>query len=431
MDEGLWFKKGVDTDLVVFSDSSYGPSGSDSQGTVIVQWAGGLVMWKAGRQSVPALSTAESELQEAIEGLVMGDSVDVLVQELIDSSYVKVVKIDNQAAASLISEPAGSWRTRHLRLRAAHLRWRIQRADWLTEAIPGGEQLADVVTKVMTAPKLEEMRKMLGMSQMEHQEGGAEVELEKDHGVGSRDREVEDAEHGEERVVVSQAAEMIQLAVMMGSITQAYAQDESAGDSDWWLVGLVCLFAIIGVISCLCWLYRGCGRWSKWLRRILSVRRVKELREKAEATGRKSREHRRLQRRDPDARGSDRAAGSEQVGVSSPPEEVRGVNDDLVETAVSVQRARREEKITALVTPCGARWRASLRCPTLASTRDMRVLKWCERCGADVKFAGDIFLEKHGAEVAYRDVNCLKLTKDVLAYPACKMCPTSSRRSTA
>ena len=118
-------------------------------------------MWKAGRQSVPALSTAESELQEAIEGLVMGDSVDVLIQELVRAPYVKLVKIDNQAAASLISEPAGSWRTRHLRLRAAHLRWRIQRGDWLTEAIPGGEQLADVGTKVMTSPKLEEMRRMI------------------------------------------------------------------------------------------------------------------------------------------------------------------------------------------------------------------------------------------------------------------------------
>ena len=75
MDEGLWFRGGAATDLEVFSDSSYGQNSVDSQGTVIVRWAGGLAMWKAGRQSVPALSTAESELQEAIEGLVMGDSV--------------------------------------------------------------------------------------------------------------------------------------------------------------------------------------------------------------------------------------------------------------------------------------------------------------------------------------------------------------------
>ena len=47
-------------------------------------------------------------------GLIMGDSgVDVMIQEL---SERKVIKIDNQAAVNLLAEPAGGWRTRHLRL---------------------------------------------------------------------------------------------------------------------------------------------------------------------------------------------------------------------------------------------------------------------------------------------------------------------------
>ena len=127
--EGLWFRRDRGGDLVVYSDSSYGPGGMDSQGTVVVQWCGGMMMWKSGRQAVPSLSTAESELQEAIEGLVMGDSVDVLIQEVAEKAYSRTVKVDNHAAISLLVDPSGSWRTRHLRLRAAHLRWRLQRAD--------------------------------------------------------------------------------------------------------------------------------------------------------------------------------------------------------------------------------------------------------------------------------------------------------------
>ena len=184
--EGIWLYQTVDEELEVYTDSSYGPGGLDSQGTVVVMWGRSPMMWKAGRQPSPALSTAESELSEAIEGLTMGDSVDVLLQEMVRRSYGRVIKVDNQAAVSLLSEPAGSWRTRHLRLRAAHLRWRLSRADWLTEAVPGSEQIADVGTKPMTAPKLREMRRMLGMG-LREEESEARVECEKGAEKGAED----------------------------------------------------------------------------------------------------------------------------------------------------------------------------------------------------------------------------------------------------
>ena len=68
--------------LEVYTDSSFGPGGNDSQGTVIVMWGGAMVMWKSGKQPLAPLSTAESELQESIEGMTMGDSCDVLIMEV-------------------------------------------------------------------------------------------------------------------------------------------------------------------------------------------------------------------------------------------------------------------------------------------------------------------------------------------------------------
>ena len=112
--EGLELKAGG-KDLEVYTDSSYGPGGLDSQGTVLVLWGKSPIMWKSGRQGAPALSTAESELTEGIDGMIMGDSVDVLILELSQDTYAKVIKIDNTAAVSLMTEAAGSWRTRHLR----------------------------------------------------------------------------------------------------------------------------------------------------------------------------------------------------------------------------------------------------------------------------------------------------------------------------
>ena len=36
----------------------------------------------------------------------------------------------------------------------------------MTEAIPGAEQIADVGTKAMTLPRLEELKAMMGMGKM-------------------------------------------------------------------------------------------------------------------------------------------------------------------------------------------------------------------------------------------------------------------------
>ena len=173
------------------------------------------MMWRAGKQATPSLSTAESELGEAIEGLVMGDAVDCMINELTGGGYGKVVKIDNQAACSLLAEASGSWRTRHLRLRASHLRWRLTRADWVTEAIPGELQVADIGTKVMTAPKLSQMRQMIGVKlpdeikKIEEEEQCEELNLVQEVGEEVSRRRVE-ADGQIEKV-----AKLIQLAVIM------------------------------------------------------------------------------------------------------------------------------------------------------------------------------------------------------------------------
>ena len=62
----------------------------------------------------------------------------------------KVLYIDSVSACSIISVVAGSWRTRHLRIRAAGLR-SLLHSGYLTVAHLKGEHiLADLLTKLMT-----------------------------------------------------------------------------------------------------------------------------------------------------------------------------------------------------------------------------------------------------------------------------------------
>ena len=243
--EGLFFEKTEDDTLEVLSDSSYGPAGMDSQGAVVVMWGHSPMMWRAGKQATPSLSTAKSELGEAIEGLVMGDAVDCMIKELTGGGYGKVVKIDNQAACSLLAEASGSWRTRHLRLRASHLRWRLTRADWVTEA--------DIGTKVMTAPKLSQMRQMIGVKlpdeikKIEEEEQCEELNLVQNVGDEVSRRRVET--DGQ----IEKVAKLIQLAVIMECVgkCEALGEGEEVSREFYNDVGflVILLLALIGLMS--------------------------------------------------------------------------------------------------------------------------------------------------------------------------------------
>ena len=246
-EEGIFIGGGTEDDLTVFTDSSYG---HEAQGTVIVCWGGSPMMWKSGRQGVPALSTAESELIEAIEGVIMGDSVDVMIQELVQHPYVKVIKVDNQAAVNLLAEPSGSWRTRHLRLRAAHLRWRLSRTDWMTEAIPGNDQLADIGTKVLTAPRLQESREMMSMREWDEK-------VKKEKKEDEIEENAQPSQHGAEgspQLQVEDVAQILRVVMLLSGLHQvrAHEEEEEIDESinlDFIAVLIVVVFAAVGIFN--------------------------------------------------------------------------------------------------------------------------------------------------------------------------------------
>ena len=184
-------------------------------------------------------------------GLIMGDSVDVMIQELSERPYAKVIKIDNQAAVNLLAEPAGGWRTRHLRLRAANLRWRLSRTDWMTEAIPGADQVADIGTKVMTAPRLEELKKMMGMGRLKKKEEVKSRGDEADEEKKSNEDTGKKRDEEEKKIAMAKAKDLIQLAVIVGCMGQVKAQEEEDREGRTELFQVMALFAlaVIGLAS--------------------------------------------------------------------------------------------------------------------------------------------------------------------------------------
>ena len=147
-------------ELDVFTDSSFAPSGGRSQGAAVIFYGSNPIVWRAGRQQLTTLSTAESELLEAVEGTLLGLSTRGLMTELTGKEMPLTIWVDNQAAIALLTTSSGSWRTRHLRLRSNWVKEMYQRQEISIKYVPGELQRADLGTKPFTRERLRQLVEM-------------------------------------------------------------------------------------------------------------------------------------------------------------------------------------------------------------------------------------------------------------------------------
>ena len=154
----------MDEKLVqVFADSSLGPASGRSHQGLIVQWAGVPISWESSRQSLVSLSTAESELIAVVSGAQMGDAVASLISEILGVDPEVQLLGDNQACVAIVSGPPTSWRSRHLRLRAAALRERLDSGQWTLVHLPGQLLPADLLTKALGVTRFQYLLPLCGV----------------------------------------------------------------------------------------------------------------------------------------------------------------------------------------------------------------------------------------------------------------------------
>ncbi|CAE6966844.1 GIP [Symbiodinium sp. CCMP2592] len=98
---------GAPSGVVVYTDASFAPYGGHSISGILIQYKGRNILWKAKKQSIVCLSTAESELVAACEGVVLGQSTEALMKELSPELQMMQLLVDNLAAI-VISEGGGT-----------------------------------------------------------------------------------------------------------------------------------------------------------------------------------------------------------------------------------------------------------------------------------------------------------------------------------
>ena len=152
--EGLKFEVDGNEDPIinVYTDASFAPNSLESHGAFIVCLGSTPIFWRSGRQSYVTTSTAEAELTEIVEGMIAGESIYVIVQEICPE-VLKFIKTDSMSAVSILGCDSGSWRTRHLRLRSAFARQCISAGEWCIQHVPGESMIADLGTKALTGSR--------------------------------------------------------------------------------------------------------------------------------------------------------------------------------------------------------------------------------------------------------------------------------------
>eukprot|EP00435_Cladocopium_sp_Y103_P005472 s1608_g1.t2 len=139
----------------VYTDASFASNGLRSMSGVAGFFAGAPVFWITCRQSFTTLSTAESELMSLLEGLTALRCVRSLVEMIQEREVDGRMYSDSTAAISIATGTTGSWRTRHLRIRAQGLHEALEKGEVTLEHQPGRCLVADGLTKQLIGSPLQ------------------------------------------------------------------------------------------------------------------------------------------------------------------------------------------------------------------------------------------------------------------------------------
>ena len=160
---------GVGEPVEAYSDASFAPQGDRSFGCITTATYGGFAAWRMTKQPTVVLSAAEAELVELVNASQQAAGLQAWVEEAApeESGKPLILRVDNTAACGLATTSPGSWKTRHLKVKARHLRFETNEGRIRVVHTPGEVQAADMGTKPVPVARLVDLRKLWGMCSAE------------------------------------------------------------------------------------------------------------------------------------------------------------------------------------------------------------------------------------------------------------------------
>eukprot|EP00435_Cladocopium_sp_Y103_P041700 s2780_g11.t1 len=336
----------------------------------------------------------------------------------------------------------------------------------MTEAIPGADQVADVGTKVMTAPRLQELKKMMGMGKMKKRE---EVESRGDEAKEEK-KSKEDAEkkkdEEEKKIAVAKARDLIQLAVIVGCMGQVKAEEEEEHEERAELFHAMVLFALAvidlqnQVASSTAPVLRPplppdqpaeepprlvdefLGSVVKEQPTPIGIRSVREKAAPQQPaplpiaplpprrdTRKEAQPARPRVEEEKEKETGRRVKGPAKGKVDPEEEEAEREYEARELPTVWTPEDQRRGRGPVYVTTWGSKWHFLTTCPTLANTKVMRPGQWCSLCARWLHYDGPVYTQRPGQTV-HQDPDCPRRTMPSRAYQQCQVCAEHFERTT-
>ena len=245
-----------DTGLIAYSDASYAPEGNRSHTGWVVFFHRSPVRWRSARQAFVTLSTAEAELVAGLDAVVALQSEEAMLSEFGVSSFDKTLRVDSQSALA-IAINQGSWRTRHLRVRANYLREQYETGEIIPVYCPGVDQAADLLTKALPSARILKLAAIWGLL-------GHGTSRPAEAQACSEARTVGSGTMAQQDLQLSTLAVVLALFQVVGASSQSTDEDEDLSlpvslDADLMLaVSIICIgVCFIAVWEFLKWCFQG------------------------------------------------------------------------------------------------------------------------------------------------------------------------------
>ena len=163
--QGLLYEDKGSTQIVGFCDADWAGSPIDRCSTsgYCVSIGGNLVSWKSKKQNVVARSSAEAEYRAMAVATCELIWIKQILQELkFGNTQQMKLCCDNQAALHIASNPVFHERTKHIEIDCHFVREKVLSKEVITKSISSNDQLADIFTKSLRGPRIQNICSKLG-----------------------------------------------------------------------------------------------------------------------------------------------------------------------------------------------------------------------------------------------------------------------------
>jgi uncharacterized protein YacL (UPF0231 family) len=172
---GLGLQLGGSDDFLVATDASFADNSLDrksSQAYVMVLF-GGVVGWRANKQTTVTTSTTEAELLSLSQGAKEGQYIKRLLDELSVSLDEQRIRIhcDNRQTIRLVTEEIARLQTklRHVDIHNHWLRQEIKDGRIAVEHVPTKKMIANGLTKALSGSEYREFLQQVNLVDIANQ----------------------------------------------------------------------------------------------------------------------------------------------------------------------------------------------------------------------------------------------------------------------